>query len=163
MIVAYGSERQIGMDGGLPWQSDLPADLRHFRELTTGNAIVMGRVTFTDDLQQRILPNRQMIVVSRQPVEYEGVTVVHSLDEAYAAVEPDREIFVIGGAQLYTQALGSVARIYATEIDATFAADRYFPNLDETWHEVSRESHQADEKNKFNYDFVIYERDQNNS
>lgn len=158
MFVAYGKNREIGKDGDLLWMRDLPADQQRFKELTTGNAIIMGRVTFTDDLKKRILPNRQSIVVTRQSEKYEGVTMAHGLPEAYAAVEPGRETFVIGGAQIYEQALEDVDRIYATEVAVSMPADTYFPELGREWHEVSREHHTADEKNKYDYDYVVFER-----
>lgn len=162
MIVAYGQNREIGKDGDLLWQRDLPADLQHFKQLTTGNAIIMGRVTFTDDLKKRILPNRQTIVVTRQPEEFEGVSVAHSMQEAYDAVETGRETFVIGGSQIYEQALNDADRVYATEVDVSLPADKYFPELDSSqWREVSREHHTADEKNKYDYDFVIFDRIKN--
>nr|AIA13782.1 Dihydrofolate reductase [uncultured bacterium] len=159
IIVAYGQNREIGKDGDLLWQRDLPADLQHFKQLTTGNAIIMGRVTFTDDLKKRILPNRQTIVVTRQPDEFDGATVTHSMQEAYNSVEAGRETFVIGGAQIYEQALNDADRVYATEVDVLLSADKYFPELDESvWREVSREHHEADEKDKYAYDFVIFDR-----
>lgn len=161
LIVAYGKNREIGKNGDLLWQRDLPADLQHFKQLTTGNAIIMGRVTFTDDLKKRLLPNRQTIVVTRQPMEFDGVTIAHSIQEAFAVVEETREAFVIGGAQIYEQALSDVDRIYATEVNVSLPADTYFPAIDSTlWREVSREHHAADEKNKYDYDYVVYERAQ---
>lgn len=159
IIVAYDKKRGIGAENDLLWQRSLPADLRHFKETTLGGAIIMGRKTF--DSIGRVLPGRQNIVVSRNPdLQIAGARVVASLKAAYSAVEVGREAFIIGGAQIYTQAMDSVDQIYATEVDAEFSqADTFFPAIDTTvWSEVSREHHAADEKNKYDYDFVVYRR-----
>lgn len=158
MVVAYDKKRGIGTANGLLWQRNLSADMGHFKALTTGNAIIMGRKTF--DSIGRVLPNRQNIVISRQAISIDGATVVGSLQAAYDAVDPDKETMVIGGGEIYRLALPSVDRIYATEVDATFDnAEVFFPEIDMTvWHETSREHHEADERNSYNYDFVIYDR-----
>jgi dihydrofolate reductase len=109
----------------------------------------------------RVLPNRQNIAMSRSaPDAVEGLTIASSLEEAYAAVEPGRETFIIGGGQVYAQALPTADRILATEVDATFnEATVFFPELDmNIWKETKREHHEADERNKYSYDFVTYER-----
>lgn len=159
ILVAYDRQRGIGADSDLPWQRDMPADLKRFKELTTGNAIIMGWNTY--ESIGRVLPHRQNIVMSRSPrTAAEGMTIAGSLESAYAAVEPGRETFVIGGGQVYAQALSTVDRVFATEVDATFEnATVFFPVLDMTaWKETSREHHDSDERNKYSYDFVIYER-----
>lgn len=158
MVVAYDKKRGIGTANGLLWQRNLSADMGRFKALTTGNAIIMGRKTF--DSIGRVLPNRQNIVISRQAISIDGATVVNSLEAAYDAVDPDKETMVIGGGEIYRLALPSVDRIYATEVDATFDnAEVFFPEIDMTvWHETSREHHEADERNSYNYDFVIYDR-----
>lgn len=159
IIVSYSRERGIGAKDDLLWQRDLPADLRHFKEVTTGNAIIMGRVTFFSDLKERLLPNRQSIIVTHQDLAVPGATVVHSLEAAYQAVEEGREPFVIGGEQMFRQAIGESDRMYVTEVDASVPADTFFPDFDkDEWQEVSREHHQADERDLYNYDFVVYER-----
>jgi dihydrofolate reductase len=156
ILVAYDKNYGIGAANDLLWQRDLPADLRRFKELTTGNAIIMGRKTF--DSIGRPLPNRQNIVISRHPLKIEGITVVDSLEKAYQAVDRDKETFVLGGGEIYRLALDSVDRIYATEVQETFTADVFFPALDKTiWRETSRVHYAADEKNKYDFDFVIYE------
>lgn len=159
ILVAYDRKNGIGADNDLLWQRDMPADLRRFKELTTGNAVIMGWKTF--ESIGRPLPNRQNIVMSRSahdPVD--GVEVVDSLEAAYVAVEPSRETFVIGGGQVYAQALGSADRVLATEVDAVFdQATVFFPVLDKAvWRETSREHHDADDRNKYPYDYVTYER-----
>ncbi len=158
ILVAYDKEYGIGAANDLLWVRDLPADLKHFRELTTGNAIIMGRKTY--DSIGRALPERQNIVISREVAQIEGVTVVTSLENAYGAVEPGKEAFVIGGGQIYRLALDTVDRIYATEVGATFPqADVFFPAFDKAqWTETSREHHDADERNKYPFDFVVYDR-----
>ena len=157
IIVAYDKNRGIGADNDLLWQRDLPADLKHFKESTMDGAIIMGSKTY--ESIGRPLPGRQNIVISRQPLTIEGVTVVNSIDAAYEAVEPGREAFVIGGGQIYTLALDTVNRILATEVDASFPqADVFFPPIGESWQEMSREHHEADERNKYAFDFVTYVR-----
>lgn len=158
ILVAYDKSYGIGAANYLLWRRDLPADLKHFKELTTGNVIVMGRKTY--DSIGRPLPNRQNIVISREESTIEGVTVVHSLDEAYAVSEPGKEIFVIGGGQIYALAIDSVDSIYATEVDAKFPqAEIFFPKIDTAiWKETMREHHEADERNKYAFDFVVYDR-----
>lgn len=154
--MAYDKNYGIGADNDL--LQPLPADLKRFKELTTGNAIIMGRKTY--DSIGRVLPGRQNIVISREVAQIEGVTVVSSLEDAYAAVESGREAFVIGGGQIYRLAFETVDRIYATEVDAKFPqADVFFPALNKAeWVETSREHHAADERNKYAFDFVVYER-----
>lgn len=159
ILVAYDHKNGIGADNDLLWQRDMPADLRRFKELTTGNAVIMGWKTY--ESIGRPLPNRQNIVMSRSARDTaEGVEIVGSLEEAYAAVEPGRETFVIGGGQVYAQALDSADRVLATEVDAVFdEATVFFPVLDMTiWKEADREHHDADERNKYPYDYVTYER-----
>lgn len=159
IIVSYSEERGIGANDDLLWQRDLPADLKRFKALTTGQAIIMGRITFYFDIKERILPNRQTIIVSRQDLRIPGATVVKSIDDAFAAVEPGRDAFVIGGEQMFRQTIDQAGRIYATEVHATVPADTFFPEFSmDDWREVSREKHQADEKNRYDYDFVTYER-----
>ncbi|MDB5165560.1 MAG: dihydrofolate reductase [Candidatus Saccharibacteria bacterium] len=157
IIVAYDKNRGIGAANDLLWLRDLPADLRHFRELTTGSTVIMGRNTFQSI--GRPLANRHNIVISRQQEAIDGVTVVESIEQAYEAA-PTSDVFVIGGGQIYTLALSTVDRIYATEVDEVFsAADIFFPTInDDEWHEVSREKHTKDEANKYDYSFVMFDR-----
>ena len=158
IVVAYDKNYGIGAENDLLWLRDLPADLRHFKQTTMGGAIIMGRKTF--DSIGVPLPGRQNIIISRSPMIIEGATAVTSLDDAYAAVEPGRETYIIGGGQIYEAALATADRIVATEVDAEFPqATVFFPKLDGAiWREVSREHHDADERNKYSFDFVVYER-----
>jgi dihydrofolate reductase len=155
IIVAYDKNRGIGAKNDLLWLRDLPADLQHFKELTMGGAIIMGRKTH--ESIGRPLPGRQNIVISRKPTQIDGVTVVGSLQAAYDAVD-NREIFVIGGAQIYSLVINTVDRIFATEVKVTFEqADTFFPAIDmKQWRETDRRAHRADERNLYDYDFVTY-------
>jgi dihydrofolate reductase len=160
-IVAFSKNMVIGKDGDMPWGRGLPADLRHFKETTSGQAVIMGSKTFQSILDSfgKPLPNRQNIVLSRSPLNLEDVTVVDSLENAYAAVESGREAYVVGGGSVYAQAMNSVDAINATEVQAEFDGDTFFPAIDPAvWQEESREHHEADEKNAYAYDFVLYKR-----
>jgi dihydrofolate reductase len=156
IIVAFDRLHGIGADNDLLWLRDLPADLKHFKELTTGHTVIMGRKTF--ESIGRPLSDRQNIVVSHSHENLEGVEVAHSIEEAYTLAKSD--IFVIGGAQIYEEALSSVDEIRATEVEAVFDnATVFFPEIDLTvWQEISRTHYDADESNKYPFDFVHYTR-----
>ena len=156
IIVAYDKNYGIGAANDLLWQRDLPADLAHFKDVTTGHTIIMGRKTF--DSIGRPLPNRRNIVISRSNNVVDGIEFVHSLKDAYD-LAGEEDAFIIGGGQIYTQAVESAERIMATEVNGMFAADVYFPVIDHTiWAEQSREHHEKDDRNKYDYDFVTYVR-----
>ncbi len=154
LIVATERQRGIGIDNTLPWR--LPEDLAFFKRTTSGHAIIMGRKTF--DSIGRPLPNRRNIVVTRNPDwRHAGVEVAGSLQQA-AAAAGDGEAFVIGGAQIYQEALPLARKLVVTEIDADIACDAFFPAIDPAvWQEASRETHHSAE-NGFSYAFVIYTR-----
>jgi dihydrofolate reductase len=167
IIAAIGKNNALGKENKLLWQ--MPADMKHFKELTTGHTVIMGRKTH--ESIGRPLPNRENIVITRD-TNYapEGVTVVHSLDEALkiASLEQGKkfeenqdevEVFVIGGGQIYTEAMEKAHKLYITEIDNSPEADTFFPEIKkDEWKETSRESHEADDKNPLPYSFVIYTR-----
>jgi dihydrofolate reductase len=156
-IVAVASDWAIGRQGDL--LCHLPADMRHFKEVTMGHSIIMGRKTF-DSFPRRPLPGRQNVVITRDAAwQYPGVTVAHSLDEAIAASQTDI-VFIIGGAQVYEQALPLVDVLHLTMIHARWAtADVFFPTLDMSeWQEVSREHHESDHRNAYEFDFVTLKR-----
>ncbi len=155
IIVAMDRNRLIGSNNGLPWR--LPADLKHFKAITLGKPVIMGRKTY--ESIGRPLPERQNIVVSRTAgFSAPGCTAVTSADAALDAAGDVPEIMVIGGAQLYTQLLPQVQRIYLTQIDAAFDGDAWFPDLDAAlWHETAREDHAPDERNPYAYSFVVLE------
>jgi len=157
IIVAYDKNYGIGAHGDLLWQRNLPTDLEHFKHITTGHTVIMGFKTF--ESIGRPLPNRQNIVIAWQPVMVEGVSIVDSLTGAYK-LATNNQIFIIGGGQIYKLALnsGSTDQILATEVDAVFpSADVFFPKFDKNiWREQSREHHEADQNNKYAFDFVTY-------
>ncbi|MBR3451827.1 MAG: dihydrofolate reductase [Muribaculaceae bacterium] len=156
-IVAVDENWAIGRQGDL--LCHLPADMRHFKQVTMGYSIVMGRKTF-ESFPRRPLPGRQNIVITRNAGwQYPGVTVVHSVEEAIAAAETDT-VYIIGGAQVYELALPLVEVLHLTVIHARWAsADAFFPALDMSeWQEVSREHHQSDHRNAYEFDFVTLKR-----
>ena len=156
-IVAIDGNGAIGRQGDL--LCHLPADMKHFKEVTMGHSIVMGRKTF-ESFPRRPLPGRQNIVITRNADwQYPGVTVAHSVEEAIAAAQTDT-VFIIGGAQVYEQALPLVDVLHLTQIHARWAsADVFFPALvPDEWQEVSREHHQSDHRNAYEFDFVTLKR-----
>ena len=156
-IVAVDENWAIGRQGDL--LCHLPADMRHFKQVTMGYSIVMGRKTF-ESFPRRPLPGRQNIVITRNAGwQYPGVTVVHSVEEAIAAAETDT-VYIIGGAQVYELALPLVEVLHLTVIHARWAsADAFFPAMDMSeWQEVSREHHQSDHRNAYEFDFVTLKR-----
>lgn len=159
IIVAYGRNRSIGAGGDLPWGRTLPADLAHFQRLTTDGCVIMGRRTF-ESIGCRPLPERENIVISSRPTGVKGVLTAMNLPSALALSR--YPTFIIGGAQVYGDALKmpEIDTIYATEIDASFPdADTFFPELDmAVWQETSRVHHPADSENKYDFDFVTYQR-----
>jgi dihydrofolate reductase len=157
LIVAMDRNNAIGFANDLPWGRGLKDDLANFKKLTTGASVIMGRKTF-ESIGSRPLPNRENIVVSRTPTGVKGVLTAGSLDSAYALAR--YPIFVIGGGQIYKQALSDMDVLYVTRVDAEFVeADVFFPEIDMTvWREVSWERYEADERNMYNFDIVKYER-----
>jgi dihydrofolate reductase len=156
IVVAISVNNAIGKDNQLLWH--LPADLKHFKEITSGNTIIMGRKTY--DSIGRPLPNRRNIVITRKAdLSIPNVEVVHSLEEAISLCKAENEAFVIGGAEIYRQALQFTNRIYLTTVHQDYDADTFFPELKENeWKEVEKIDHEADEKNKVAYTFSTLER-----
>ncbi len=156
LVVARARNGVIGSDNGLPWH--LPADLARFRAVTMGKPMVMGRRTW--ESLPGLLPGRRHIVVSRNP-EYraEGAEVAASLEEALELAGPVPEVMVIGGGQIYRQALPRARRIYLTEVEAEVEGDTRFPELEPgAWIERERRRIPADGRNPFSCSFVILER-----
>ncbi len=156
LIAAMGNDRVIGIENRLPWR--LPADMKHFRALTMGKPVLMGRKTF--DSIGKPLPGRTNIVVTQdrnfQPT---GVSVAHSIDEALAAGAGAEEIMVIGGASFYAQLLPRAQRLYITEIHHTFPGDAFFPAWNPAeWREIRRDDHAPDNDNPYPYSFVTLAR-----
>ena len=154
IIAAMARNRIIGRENGLPWH--LPEDLRHFKRLTMGHHILMGRKTF--ESIGKPLPGRTSIVITRnRNYASQGVHCAASIEAALASCKGDDEIFFIGGAELYQQAIAYAERLYLTEIKKDFEGDARFPEYDKTlWHEISRESHVS--AGGLEYDFVICEK-----
>jgi dihydrofolate reductase len=156
IIVAMAKNRVIGANGAIPWH--LPEELKRFKRLTLGHHIIMGRKTW--ESIGRALPGRTSVIVTRQRgYSAPGATVVHSLDEAIAACGADDEIFVIGGSELYAQALPRAARLYLTTVDADVPGDALMPAYAAgEWREISAESVPADERHRYAFRCVVYER-----
>jgi dihydrofolate reductase len=156
LVVARSRNGVIGKDNGLPWR--LPADLAHFKRLTLGHPIVMGRRTW--ESIGRALPGRRNIVVTRTPgYRAPGAEVVDSLDAAWRASDGAAEVFVIGGAALYESVLPFADRIFLTEVDADVSGDTRFPALDPRhWRQTLLGSHSADDRNPHAMRFLLLER-----
>lgn len=159
IIVAIAQNGAIGYKGDLIYH--LSADLRRFKELTTGNTVIMGRKTY-ESLPKGALPNRRNIVLTRQKeLSFPDTEIYSSLDEALSHCSPNEKVYILGGAQVYTQALGMADELEITLINDTPAqADTFFPEFGSgrSWHLVSREDHDPDEKNPFPYSFLTYRR-----
>ena len=155
IVVAMTSNHVIGQNGDMPWH--LPADLVHFKELTSGHAIIMGRRTWESICKP--LPNRLNIVVTRQK-DYaaEDVTVVHSLEDGIVAAGTQR-IFLVGGGEMYKEALPIASKMHITRIDALIDGDTKFPEIDELiWQCKNMVNRSADEKNPYDLVFETWER-----
>ena len=156
LIYARARNNVIGKDGDLPWH--LPEDLAHFKKTTMGQPVVMGRLTWESIPEKfRPLPGRSNVVVSRQNnYPATGASVVNSLEAAMALFPADQVVWLIGGAQLYSQGLPLASQVVVTEIDADFAGDAYAPVLNYDWQEVRRSSHHSAQG--LNYSLVTWVR-----
>jgi len=157
LIVAKASNNVIGDKNNLIWH--LPNDLKHFKNLTTGHPIIMGRKTY--ESLGRPLPNRTNIIITRdQNFIDDQIIITHSLEQALAkANEIQEDVFVIGGGKIYKQAMEYVDVIYLTEVHHEFNGDTYFPEIDEeSFEEVERVHHMKDEKHPYSYSFITYKR-----
>ncbi|MEG1969746.1 MAG: dihydrofolate reductase [Burkholderiaceae bacterium] len=156
LIVARARNSVIGHQGRMPWH--LPEDLAHFKRTTLGKPIIMGRKTW--ESIGRPLPGRRNIVVTRNPAYLApGAELATSLAAAYARVAAEPEVFVIGGGELYAQAMANASRLYLTEIAADFDGDAHFPTPDPAhWHETAREHHASTASRPWSFDFITYER-----
>lgn len=161
LIVAAARNRAIGLNNKMPWH--LPEDLKYFKRVTLGKPVIMGRNTF--ESIGRPLPGRPNIIISRNAgYSAEGITLVNSLEVALTAAQrllPPGvdEVMIIGGAQIYAQALAQASRLYLTEVDAEPEADAFFPAFDRAeWRETAREAHAACGRNPYSYSFVLLER-----
>lgn len=160
IIAAVARNRAIGYQNKLLYW--LPNDLKRFKALTTGHTIIMGRRTY-ESLPKGALPNRRNIVLSRTIQVLPGCEIYPSLEEALSHCSNDEEVFIIGGASLYQQALPLANRLYLTEInDTPVAADAFFPAYDD-WKAIATEQHFKDERHAFDYTFVDYVRKEKES
>ena len=156
LIAAMDRKRLIGNKNQLPWH--LPADFAHFKSVTMGKPIIMGRKTY--ESIGKPLPGRANIVLSSNTdLQYEGVTCVSSFDAAIAAVPDAEEVMIIGGSTIYEMLLPRANRLYITYVEAEFEGDAWFPEIDENqWVEQHSETRQADAKNPYDCRFVTLER-----
>lgn len=157
-IVAIGRDGAIGKNGDLLWH--LSADMKHFKSITMGHSIVMGRTTF-ESFPKGALPGRQNIVVTRNADYHpENVTIAHSIADAIDAAEMPGEVMIIGGAQIYAATIDMVSTIYLTRVDAEFPdADTFFPTINpDEWEECDVEHHEADDRNPLPYTFLTLKR-----
>jgi dihydrofolate reductase len=156
LIVAMAKNRVIGRDNRLPWR--LPADLAHFKRVTMGKPMVMGRKTW--ESLPGLLPGRRHIVVTRdKDYRAEGCTLAHSLDQALQAAAEAPEVMVVGGGTIYKEMLARADRLYLTLVDVEVEGDARFPEIDYgDWRELRRESHPADPRNAYACTFLELER-----
>lgn len=158
LIVAIDEKNAIGKNNDL--LCHLPNDLKHFKTVTSGYPIIMGRKTF-ESLPKGALPNRRNIVITQnQNIQYENCEMCHSIEEALDLCSNEEQIFFIGGASIYSESLAYANNLYITHINHSFdEADTFFPSIKaDEWLEVERINHKADEKNKYNYSFIKLER-----
>ena len=155
IIVAMAKNSVIGKENDMPWH--LPADLQHFRKMTTGKPIIMGRKTY--ESIGRPLPKRHNIIISRnRDYKVEGCDVVGSLEEAVAIAGEVEEMFIIGGGFLYDQTIDAVDKLYLTFIDLEVEGDTFFPSYEHlSTTKTFSEHHQKDEKNPYAYEFTIFD------
>ncbi|MBR2326271.1 MAG: dihydrofolate reductase [Alistipes sp.] len=155
IIVAIAENGVIGDKNSLLW--DIKEDMRHFRTITTGHPVIMGRKTF--ESIGRPLPKRINVVITRSDNTFEGCLVAHSLEEAMAMFPPEEEIFIIGGAQIYGEALPLADRLYLTIVHRNYEGDTSFPALDMSqWRELSREEFERGEEFDAGFTFINLER-----
>ncbi len=156
IIAAVAKNGALGKDNQLIWH--LPADLKRFKEVTNGHHIIMGRKTF--ESLGKPLPNRTTIIITRnKDYHVENCIVVNSLGEAIAAAKEDDNPYILGGAEIYKQAMDIADKLDLTLVHHKFDADAFFPEIDKNiWEEISRDDFSKDEKNQFDYSFVKYQK-----
>ena len=155
LIAAMDENRLIGVQNGLPWH--LPADFKHFKAVTMGKPVIMGRKTF--ESIGRPLPGRTNVVISRNGFIAEGVVCVDNIDAALEQVKDAEEVMIIGGASFYEQMLPKAERMYLTHVKATCEGDAWFPEFDPAeWEVIKSERFNADEKNNYSFEIIEYQR-----
>jgi len=154
IIAAIAENNALGKNNQLIWH--LPADLKRFKEVTNGHHIIMGRKTF--ESLGKPLPNRTNIIITRnKDYKHEGCIVVHSLEEAIKTADNDPNPFILGGAEIYKQAMKIADKLDLTFVHQSFEADAFFPEIDlKIWKEIARKDFKADERNAYNYSFLTY-------
>lgn len=157
VIVALGENNEIGKDNQLLWH--ISDDLKRFKKITSGHAVVMGRNTFLS-LPVRPLPNRRNIILTDTPEErFEGCETVSSVEEAMYMIAEEEEAFIIGGGSIYKQFMKHADKLYLTRVHASFDADTYFPSINyDEWNEVEREKHTPEADDAYNFSFITLER-----
>lgn len=157
IIVAIDENNGIGLNNNL--LAYIPSDLKRFKAITTGHAVIMGKNTWLS-LPKRPLPERKNIVVTSKNGDiFDGATLVHSIDEAIGLLPDDDESFVMGGASIYKQMFSLATRLYLTVIHKKFTADTFFPEIDMTeWNELERTDIENDPKTDFTYSYITLER-----
>lgn len=156
IIVAMANNRTIGINNTLPWRC--PEDLKHFKSLTMGHHMIMGRKTF--DSIGKPLPGRTTVVVTRNTsLKIEGCIIANSLQQAIDVCAGDKEIFIVGGAELYAQALPLADTLYITEIQQNIQGDAFFPEFNNSkWHEISRDKRSQLQPQPLDFHFVKYQK-----
>lgn len=155
LIAALDKNRLIGADNGMPWH--LPADFKHFKEITMGKPVVMGRKTF--ESIGRPLPGRKNIVISRKGFSAKGIISADSIDTALRLVGNDEEVMIIGGANIYQQMIEKADRLYLTHVDTECEGDAWFPEYKiDDWNITNELFVKMDEKNNFDFNIISYER-----
>ncbi len=155
LIAAAGENNELGKDNDLVWH--LPHDFKRFKRLTSGHHIIMGRKTF--ESFPKLLPNRTHIIITRdRSYKAENCIIVHALEDALAAVaKEDEQPFIIGGGEIYKQAIAVADKIELTRVHSTFEADTFFPKIDENnWELIESESYKKDEKHNFDFTYLTY-------
>ncbi|MBN1168487.1 dihydrofolate reductase [Candidatus Woesebacteria bacterium] len=158
LIAAVSENNVVGSKGKIPWY--LPADFAYFKKITTGHHVVMGQTTYNSI--GKPLPERKNIVLTyNKDLLIEGCVVKNSIEDAieHANKNKEKELFIIGGASVYKQTISIADKLYITEVHSSFEGDTFFPPIDnEKWKEVSRKKNKKDDKNKYDYSFVVYKR-----
>lgn len=158
IIVAIAENNVIGKDNKLVWH--LPKDLKHFKETTSGHFIIMGRKTYESN--GRPLPNRTNVIITKDKnYKAEGCKIVHSLNEALDFAKNESEVFIIGGGEIYKQAMPIADRIYLTKVHQPFEGDTFFPEINmKEWSELNRQYFEPDERNKYPFSIITLVRNE---
>lgn len=160
IIAAVSRNGVIGKENELPWK--LAGDLKYFAEVTKGKSVIMGRKTF-ESIKKKLghpLPGRRNIIVTRnRDFRTAGAEVVYSLEEAVNLIKDEKEAFIIGGAEIYKEAVSFTDRIYLTQVETKIEGDAFFPDVTvDKWNLIRAEAHKKDEKNEYDYTFLTYEK-----